>query len=330
MAETGWLEGNDLRSYPLVQGNFALVGGGELPRKGLVDAGFMPGIDSCFEVGKDTVFLHSMVVGLTKVTFTFRAGYSEPERDFLRCYEWVFTFNYTDPFGLTQHRDMTLREGFSPPQEPDRGQGFLTVGDLSEIEAFGLGEYVLAAEPEVEPALIQPLAKAFVKNVNIANAGRPCPPGCPCPPSSSSSSSSPSSSSSSSSGCVDPDPIEPDTDSHAKVLPETVGLIGDVKLKPGFNSQIVVVESSNLIQLRAGVKLGEGEPCEDLRVDDEGRVAPNLCLPCAGPIYAINGVGADVADFQLVGGPGVVITPNPDEHEIVISLDEEGICEVDI
>lgn len=323
MAEIGWLAANDMRSYPLAQDNFSFDLGGSLPRKGIVDAGFMPGIDSYFEIGVDTVNLYSVTVTATTISFKFRATYDDPARDFLRCYEWLFTFNLTDPFGATQHVSMTPRLGGAP--DPYRGQGFLTIGDISELATLAVGEHHLTNEPAVEPATIQSLTRSFVKTINLANMSRPCPPGCPC----SSSSSSSESSSSAGLPCEDPDPIEPE-EIGLVALPQTTRLVGEVLFKQGYNSQVSVIEASNLIQLNAGLKAGIGEPCQDLRTDDDGNIVETLCLPCAGPIYSIDGIGADIEHFRLISGPGVVITANPDEHELVISLDTEGICEVNL
>jgi len=336
MAELDWLEANDLRAYPLIDGDFSLSGGLTLPRKGLVDAGFMLGIDSYFEPGQDSIYLYSITIGLTTLTLRARAEYADAERDFLRCYEWCFSFALLAKFGETVHADATHIETSLPAS--DRGQGFITVGDLSELAALPLGEHLLLSAPSFEPALSQSLVRSFAKSINLANGPRPCPPICECEPSSSSSSdsssdpsSSDSSSSSSPSGeCTDPDPIEPDGDDHDAALPETVGLTGAIKLMPGYNCEITVVAGQNLVQIGAGVKSGKGAPCNDLRIDETGQVWEDLCAACDGPIYTLNGIGAETEHFQLIGGPSVVVTPNADEHEIVISLDEEGICEVDL
>jgi hypothetical protein len=111
-------------------------------------------------------------------------------------------------------------------------------------------------------------------------------------------------------------------------LPETLGIVGNVKLKPGFNCVLVVDELNNAIVISASEKAGAGEQCVDLRTLEDGTIVEDNCMPCRGPIYTINGRGNDDEAFQLVGGPGVVIDPFPDRHEIIISLDEEGICDV--
>lgn len=349
MPQTDWLQKNDYRAYPLVEGDFSLLPVGssmsgqptELPRRGLVDAGFVLGIESLFDPAQDSVYLHSIVKTAWSVTFRFRARYDDPERDFLGCYEWLFEFDLDTPFGVTRFTDATHIDTGAP--NPLRGQGFITVGNLSEIADIMDGEWLLSAEPEVEPGLLQSLVRTYVRTLNAANEPRPCPSGCPCPPSSSSlssesslSSSSPSESSVSSPSaevpCEDPPPIDPDPDFDAPtVLPESTGYEGHVKLKPGFNCRITVDESDNAIEIGTGEEYGEGQQCTtpDLRTDDDGGVREDACLPCKGPVYTVNGQAEASTVLRLLGGAGVVITPRPNENEILITLDEEGICEVD-
>lgn len=342
MPETDWLQKNDYRAYPLVDSDFSLsaISGGsasgyELPRRGLTDAGFVLGVDSVFEIGNDSVYLHSVLKTSTDVEFRFRAVYAEQERDFLRCYEWVFVFDLVAEFGATQFVDMTHTD--TGVEEVHKGSGFLTVGDLSEVAALPDGEWFLVSDPEVEPALLQSLVGSIVKQFNLANEERACPPDCPCDlssSSSSSSSSSPFSSSSSSSPtpvCSDPAPIDPAPgDDAPEALPESEGIVGAVKLKQGYNAQINVIEGQNTIEITGSEKAGAGAQCNDLRTNTDGSIREDLCVPCAELIYTINGVGNTVEHFQLVGGPGVVVTPRPNDHEIVISLDEDGICDLDI
>jgi hypothetical protein len=338
MPETDWLQKNDYRAYPLVEGDFSLsatqggpASGQELPRSGIVDAGFILGVDSAFEIGLDSVYLDSILKTATEIEFRFRAIYSASWRDFLRCYEWVFVFDLTAAFGETQYAEMTHID--TGAEEVHRGTGFLTVGELTDIAALPDGEWFLINVAAVEPAILQSLAGSIVKQFNLANEARPCPPACPCPSSSSSSSSSLSSSSSSSPSavCEDPEAIDPDPGNDApEALVEAVGIVGDVKLKQGFNTKITVVEGQNVIEITGSEKAGAGAQCDDLRTNADGSIREDLCLPCAGLIYTLNGVGNDVEHFQLVGGPGVVVTPQPNDHEIVISLDEDGICDLDL
>ncbi len=353
MPRTDWLQKNDYRAYPLIENDFTLspIGSSmsgqpeELPRRGLVDAGFILGIDSHFELGNDTVYLYSIIKTAGSIAFKFRARYSEDARNFLQCYEWLFEFDLDTPFGVTRFVDAThIDTGAAGPL---RGQGFVTIGNLVEMADITDGEWLLVAQPEVEPGLLQSLVNTYAKTINAANEPRPCPPDCPCPESSSSlqSSSSPSSSSSLSSSlsssssssssdaerCEDPSPIDLDSDLVASVvLPESSDYTGHVKLKPGFNCRITVDEANNAIEIGAGEEYGEGRQCTtpDLRTDDDGVVREDECLACRGPIYTVNGQAEGSITLRLVGGPGVVITPRPTENEILISLDEEGICEL--
>lgn len=341
MPRTDWLQKNDYRDYPLVESSdFAITPTGssssgcpdELPRRGLVDAGFILGIDSHFELGEDVIYLHSVIKTALSITFRFRATYADADRDFLRCYEWLFEFEFDTPFGATRFVDATHIDTGMPNSL--RGQGFVTIGNLAEMALLTNDEWLLASQPEVEPGLLQSLVNTYAKSLNVANKPRPCPTECPCPESSSSESSESSESSSSSSSaavCEDPSPIDPDVDFVAPVvLPESASYVGHVKLKPGFNCRVTVDEADNAIEIGAGEAYGEGQQCTtpDLRTDDEGVIHEDACLPCKGPIYTVNGQAEGSTTLRLVGGPGVVITPRPSVNEVLISLDEEGICEL--
>ena len=75
-----------------------------------------------------------------------------------------------------------------------------------------------------------------------------------------------------------------------------------------------------------GLNRGEGMQCEDLRTDEEGNLVPETCRSCGGLVFAVNETGYDVEHLQLIGGPGVVIDPDADNHRIYVRLEEEGIC----
>ena len=130
---------------------------------------------------------------------------------------------------------------------------------------------------------------------------------------------------------MDPEPPEPD----AAVAPVRVPLPGGVftgalQLIPGYNCVLSVSELSQTVTITASLGRGDGEQCEDLRTDDDGNLVPETCLSCGDLVYAINAIGFDVEHLQLVGGPGVVIDPDPDNNRVYVRLEEEGICEVQV
>jgi len=106
--------------------------------------------------------------------------------------------------------------------------------------------------------------------------------------------------------------------------------VGDVLMKEGYNCVITIDGRRNRITIRPGLFKGDGMQCEDLRVDEAGVPFPETCLDCGGLVYAVNSHGFDVEHLQLVGGQGVVIEPDPDNHRVVVRFEEEGICEVDV
>lgn len=106
--------------------------------------------------------------------------------------------------------------------------------------------------------------------------------------------------------------------------------IGDVPLKPGYNCLISIVEAQRIVTISAGLNRGEGMQCEDLRTASDGSLVPETCFSCGELVYAVNETGSDVEHLQLIGGPGVVIDPDAENHRIYVRLEEEGICEVEI
>lgn len=131
--------------------------------------------------------------------------------------------------------------------------------------------------------------------------------------------------------CVDPTPPEPgEPGVPIRVKLPDGRFVGAVKLKPGYNCIIDVDDIQNLVTVQSGLNRGEGMQCEDLRTDDEGNLIYETCRDCSGLVYAVNGQGFAVEQLQLVGGQGVLILPDADNHRIVVRFEEEGICQVEV
>jgi hypothetical protein len=83
-----------------------------------------------------------------------------------------------------------------------------------------------------------------------------------------------------------------------------------VKIKPGYNMVVAVIQRANTIRLGAIVGEGEGMPCEQI-----------LPVPrnCDDLVYRINGQSPDwYSDLILEGGPGIMITPDPANNKLII------------
>jgi hypothetical protein len=310
MAEREFYNLNDQISYPLVHGDpVDLSPSGVLPKQGIVDAGFTMGKDSGFVPETDSVYLYSVRSDSDEIQLDFRSGAPG-----FAGRRFLFIFPAGTPFGATCYADSTLISGGSP--DPDKGYGFVTVGDLTEMRALGyllMFTYLFTVMGilRVEPALIQTEVDMFVHDISLANKARCCP--APCENQSSSSSSSMAM-------ACDPDAIY--------VL--TNGLTGDVLFKEGNNIIIQLDEVNNALLFDAQLGYGLGKSCEDVIVDDDGVPGfrrGEFCLACDEVIRSVNGRTIPEGKLVLSGWPGVVITSDQNSFEVGITLDPEKLCE---
>lgn len=296
MAERDFYNINDFIAYPLVYGDdFSFVSSGQLPRQGLVDAGFMFGLKSGFLADQHDVNLFSVEVTVSDVKLDFRSNAPG-----LAGYRWLFVFPLGIGQGCVDYVDAATIAGDVPDRQ--RGYAYLNVGDISDIVALGVGLYLLNDPPRVEPALLQSLISSFVSDINLADDFRLCPVQC-C-------NSSSSSSSSSSGGVSD------------AFLVATM-LVGSVKFKEGYNAQISVDPVANAIVIGAGVGAGAGQPCHDLTIDEHGLLM-DACGTCDGFVRSINGITSKTGGLSLAGGPGVTVIIGA--HKLTIRMDVTQLC----
>lgn len=304
MAERELYNSNDQISFPFIHGDpLGLLPPATLPRQGIVDAGFVMGIDSEFDIETDSVYLHSFYVNLGSVFFDFRSnatGFSS--------HRFLFDFPAgSTAFGTTCYADATLITG--GPEEPNLGRAFLTVGDLTDILSLGDTLWTLTGLLRIEPGLIQTEVGSFISSVAVGNKARCCPEACGVP-----------SSSSSSEAACDPD----------RIFLQAQGLMGDILFREGNNIGIQLDEANNAILFDALLGLGEGETCEDVIIDgdgDGGFHRGESCLTCGEVIRSVNGRVIPGGKLVLSGWPGVQITPDSDNHLIYITLNPEKFCE---
>lgn len=96
-----------------------------------------------------------------------------------------------------------------------------------------------------------------------------------------------------------------------------VPLVGDVKIKEGYNLSVSVAQASNKLTLSASKGGGSGVYCGNEEEEETG--------DCADLLYEINGLTPDwFGNFGLSGGPGITVTPVPEENKIVISTSVDG------
>jgi len=317
MAERGFLNIADFISYPLVTyaDRQVLAPPEDFPRqpKGIVDAGFIMGLDSGFRAAENNVTLYALVVTASDIAFDFRS-----DAPGLSGFRWLFTFSKADPFGCTQYQKATqIGSGF---EFVELGEAYVTAGDFEKLVAgISVGVHIVADDNEgnplyVEPARIHSLVDSYVRSINVADERRGCPAPC-CAPSDGSSSSS--------SGGAEP------VEDSAFV--QQYGMQGAIDFMEGWNSTVQLDAINNAIIFGAEIGAGEGQQCVDdrwinylvdeagLRVDT-GRKITGGCDDCGAFIRSINGQGFDAGKMQLRGGVGVYVNEINGELEVTVDL----------
>jgi hypothetical protein len=100
-------------------------------------------------------------------------------------------------------------------------------------------------------------------------------------------------------------------------------LIGDIRFVEGYNCCISQNDLDNTITINACLGGGKGQPCSEVAIfaDEEapqGKSTLSGSLKCSEVIKSINGVGQRF--YEILGGPGVTVTPYPDVNKIVVDV----------
>jgi hypothetical protein len=317
MAERGFLNIADFISYPLVTyaDRQVLAPPEDFPRqpKGIVDAGFVMGLDSDFRAAENNVTLYALAVTATDIAFDFRSDASG-----LLGFRWLFTFAKTDPFGCTQYQKATqIGSGF---EFEELGEAYVVAGDFEKLVAgISVGVHLVADDNDgnplyVEPARIHSLMDTYTRSLIVANERRGCPAPC-CP-------SEPSNSSSSSAG---------GEEVQNSAFVQQYGMQGNIDFMAGWNSTIQLDVVNNALIFGAEVGAGEGQQCVNdqwinylvdelgLRIDT-GRKVTGGCDDCGAFIRSINGQGFNNGKMQLRGGVGVYVDEVNGELEVTVDL----------
>jgi len=188
--------------------------------------------------------------------------------------------------------------------------GFLVTGKMPDLELLlPVDDSVerVSDGGTVEPALTQSLVGAYIDAFNLANNDRTrvdAAEGCP-----------------------------PVTWPHATgdIFVNQECLRGPVRLKPGFNTEIIQRTFNNELTIGVDVGGGEGEPCDQVKLFDtesppEGGDSSLLegGPLCNETIRSINGIGGRVT--SLLAGRGVTITPVPAENKVVVDVNMAGLA----
>lgn len=93
-------------------------------------------------------------------------------------------------------------------------------------------------------------------------------------------------------------------------VPASTPVVGDVYFKEGYNCRVTIVPVSNVVRIAAVLGAGKGQDCS---------VASESTVTCPKALLRINGLhGGSNGEFAIVGGESVTVTPDPDNHVIVI------------
>jgi hypothetical protein len=179
------------------------------------------------------------------------------------------------------------------------GRAFVVLG---ELPSWADGTYTADADIEVEPARIQNAGAAGVRKVSLASQ-------LPATPTEEA-------------FCEDEDYTE-----AQQYVITGEDLIGDLKIKAGYNAALNQNATDNSITIQASAGAGDGQPCGEITLPE----APAEFTPptgtqlggvsCAEVIQAINGVQpTEDGEITLTGGNGITVEAVPDDHKIIITF----------
>lgn len=324
----GFYNENANRDYPFIH-----LQTGTLPDFAIVDFGCVMGAGSEFVEGEHNVYLSRIRKSDTRIEYEFTSDAPGLANKVLR-----FIRHVTDPLYATSYEsavDVTLPtlidcqlacESVCESDQPAEchgdaeWHGFLVTGKIAATMAVIDGCAVNSCPSDedthfticetsydipVEPSLIQNLASSYVRTINVANAER--------------------TRSESATECKDycwPFPL----------LSHYVNcdcVIGNIRFKEGYNACITQDDINNTITIGACLGGGQGEPCTEVKIfaDEaaaEGRTTLDGSLKCDEVVRTINGIGQRF--FEILGGPGVLVTSVPEEHKIIVDVNLQTLA----
>lgn len=330
MATPAWYNDNSFRDYPFITRRVPLsvnedIGSSsssetlsDLPHSAIVDFGAIMEIDANYdEAAGHSVYLHRITRAGDTFYFYFRTTAQAAANS-----QIIFTRQLTDAEFLITWDDAINIEA-EPVEQLDcqslsKWSGFLVTGDLTQLaDIVDDGDTVIYIPElwQIEPARIQSLRDTYLRAINLANNPRSVvTPIDQCVSSDSSSSSS--------------------DDTAGDAIIQALCVAGNIKWKPGYNCTIRQDILENAIVIGAGVGNGEGEPCEEIPLDDTETppIDSNYLSggpDCADLIRAINGVQGP--NVTILGGPGFTVQQSTDDDNTLIvdmPLHDFAICDI--
>jgi hypothetical protein len=326
MPNPGFYNDNMNRDYPFIH-----LQTQDLPDSVIADFSCIMAATSEFDAAMHSVYLSKIRKLGTTIEFEFTSDAPGLLDKVLR-----FTRNTSDGLYATEYKNAVLASepslidcqieclsicGSDSSEEchgDSSWSGFLVTGDLSVIENFLIcnsysceiyAELTELCEKElsipVEPSLIQNLSGSYVRSIGVANAER--------------------TRSAAPTDCREycwPFPI------HEHYV-RCSCIVGDIRFKEGYNTCISQSTLTNTITINACVGGGEGEPCAEVNITDDeapptGKTTLDGALRCDEAIHSINGITRRF--FDILGGPGVLVTSIPEENTIIVDVNLQTLA----
>lgn len=297
MADLNFYNQNAHRSYPLKGGADSAYTFGALtvPDSVLLDVGIMVGLRAAYDEHY-RVKLSTVTKAGTTITLAFETELADAT--------FYVAADVGDAFGTVHQIDAV--EG------SEYGWMFAAVGDLSALASFGDATYSADGNYYVEEGLVQSLHDSYVRTLNLAVA----PYSAWGPPA----------------ACGGSTGTAPES-RNILVQPD---LTGSLKFRAGYNASVSIVGEANAVEIGADAGGGAGEPCGRIVAEEYGRssASSNTYLECADVMNTINGIRPDASGNFILrsDSPGIVVTPHPDEHKIVVEFlggTTRPFCKVD-
>jgi hypothetical protein len=299
LSHPGFYNDNAARAYPLIPPL------GVTPPEALADFGCVVGLDADYDDARDSVYLReirrvgdtfefdfrSSAPGLVEYTLVFRRTLDDRE--------------YTTEFAEAVLLDPLPGESSLVGEEDLIWEGFLVTGPLDTLAAVLPADGSLM-EPEpalVEPALIQNLARGYVRSLNLANEDR--------------------TRARAPDGCSDQLPFDPEYD--YRLLVNARGLVGPLRVREGYNCTLRQNLRDNSLTIAARSGAGAGEACVEVPLHPDETPPTGSRLLTGGPacdevVTSINGLSTRA--LRLVPGLGVRIVPSTDDpHTLIVDFD---------
>lgn len=295
MAHHGWYNANEYRAFPFIYTTEELL----VSNRVMVDFGCSFGPSSPLnDEESPAVWLYQIRRTCSVYEFDFRTNVGEAAR-----YALVFVRDANDPEYTHSFAEATLVDSETSAYDcPDSfvWEGFLVTGMLSDLNLADGGTIVFDDFAQtVEPSLLH--STTFVDSISLANYDR----------------------TRAYSDCV-----TNDLDPERLPIVNTMCMVGNLKMKEGYNCAIRQDDTNNTITISGAVGGGnDGPSCSEVALHDDEIQDPALSgrylsggPACDEIITSINGVTGQ--NIRLIPGNGVQIEQDPDNpNGLLVTVD---------